>query len=215
MKKILILLTIFLISCDNDMSNSLRIDKQNEKIYTDEFKQNLIKSQEFNKISELNKLFLNEIIVILQKDEKVRTQILSSSKDDLKVNEVLFFLNSSNLYKDYIKNIQSAFTSFDNKYPEFSLSESESVEYFEDLMTNYKFDPIGSAPVNPCQQAFDRQISYIHGQYDARVFGAAIAFIGSGGTTAGISLLTLGYAVVSAIWDIANAIDDYNACMNI
>ena len=71
---------------------------------------------------------------------------------------------------------------------------------------------------NPCQQQFERDFQYIHGQYDSAIMGATVA-ITSGGITQNpipvyIGGITSLVAVGRAIYKIAVAIDDFNDCMD-
>ena len=70
---------------------------------------------------------------------------------------------------------------------------------------------------NPCQQQFERDFQYIHGQYDSAIMGAAIGFTVGRYTSNPVTIVTAGIVTVGAvgraIYKIAVAIDDYNDCM--
>lgn len=226
-KKVLIfaLLLSFFISCDRDSnyeletnSDKLTFDntsyqRQSNDIYQKEYKEALFNSAEFQEILELNHLMYTEMVSIIGDNKSLQEEILSSNSK-LGMEEVFNSSNQNTLYENYLFSLNEKITILLNKFPEINMSKDESIDYFEDLLLEYVDYSNSTMATNPCQTAFDRHISYIHGQYDARVFGAAVAFIGSGGSPWGISVLTLGYAVASAVWDVANAIDDFNACMN-
>ena len=75
----------------------------------------------------------------------------------------------------------------------------------------------GGGSNNPCQQKFERDFQYIHGQFDSAIMGATIGFAVGGYTSNLITLATAGIvsfgAVSRAIYKISVAIDDYNDCM--
>ena len=88
-------------------------------------------------------------------------------------------------------------------------------ENLEEINTNALRS--SSRNTNPCQQEFERDFQYIHGQYDAAIMGAAIGFTVGGFSSNPItlttaSIVTIG-AVSKAIYKIAVAIDDYNDCV--
>ncbi|WP_445718303.1 hypothetical protein [Flavobacterium sp.] len=195
-------------SCTNEVSD---LSTKNN-IESFEYKKAVFESKEFKNILIINNGILKSLESKLKANRTLNSEIINNNYD---ANIITKKLKVENEMDDYIQSLNKEIVLLLNKFPELKNNEINYEEYYLDLISTFNVNNNNKLQlrINPCQTQFDKDIAYIHGQYDARVFGAAISFVATGGASAGLSMLTLGYAVVSAVWDVANAIDDYNACM--
>ncbi len=114
-----------------------------------------------------------------------------------------FFKEYSSLMEFHIKELI-----FSN--PELLQSEEDAIKYFKNLFT---YNNLFAKQQTDCQKEFEKEISKIHGEYDARIIGAAIGLMYSKGSAWPLSLGVALFAVSDATYSSAKAIDNYNECL--
>ena len=187
-------------------------------------KQQIRESSEFIEIQSLNSALLVDIIQKLLSTPKLIDNIIEQNYTDSEIIEKLEITDKLPYYDQRILDLSQNIVSEHSVLKNLNLNEQRTI--INELLN---FEEVSSSKVNtftrrnsnrnnnPCQEQFERDFQYIHGQYDSAIMGVGIS-ITSGLATlnplpiqigAGVSL----WAVGRAIYNIAVAIDDYNDCM--
>lgn len=205
-----LLITIFSCSKDDIVTN-------NQTQLSDEEKESIRNSDEFKKIKVLNTVFINEIARYLMKNPKLVKEISSNNYTSSELLEKLNLKNKTIFHEREILDLGKKVFSRYSKIGH--LNGIEKQELVDELLMKQEKNTNDSLYRlnNSCQSQFEQDFQYIHGQYDSAVIGAAIGII-SGGMTgnpvaiavgAGVSVI----AVFRAVFNIAQAIDAYNECV--
>lgn len=221
MKKIIYICSsvVFLLSCSKEYSKL----NQTQEIGLYE-KKEIVESVQFSNIVEANTLFLYDLRKKMLANPKLIDDIINHNITN---SEVIRELNLKSNILSYEKQILSLAQEIVNLHPSIgNLDEKSQKQFVNELFDlkiiiskenskEYEYAYRGNK--NPCQKQFERDFHYIHGQYDARITGAAISLT-LGSVRKGIFGFVVGsstsvFAVGSAIWDIAVSIDKYNDCM--
>ena len=189
-------------------------------------KQQILQSPEFTELQRLSSVFLGSITQKLLYNPELVAEIIEFNYSDseivekfvteyelLKKNQKIFGLTQSMVYAYpvLIHLYQSEQSLLINELMQAQEKNLFRVNTF-DLKSFFRNNDSDS-----CKQQFEKDIQYIHGQYDAAILGATIGIVSGGATSnpisvsigAGISV----WAVARAIYKIAVAIDEYNECI--
>ena len=216
---VLLIISILILSCKKENFEPIH------QIGISEIeKQQIKESSEFIEIQNLNSRLMVDITQKLLSNPKLIENIIESNYTDSEIIEKLEIKDELFQYDqmiiDLTQNIISehpVLSNLDTKEQKLLINELLHAEGENSSKGNTFARRYSNRSNNPCQQQFERDFQYIHGQYDSAIMGATVA-ITSGGITQNpipvyIGGITSLVAVGRAIYNIAIAIDDYNDCM--
>lgn len=216
---ILFIFSLLMFSCTKeDFESTRQVDISEIE------KQQIYESSEFIELQSLNSILLGTVTQKLLSNPKLVTEMIELNYTDseiiekLAIKDELFEQNQQIV--DLTKSMVSAHPVLN------SLNRSEQKLLINELLQNQEKDIFRPIPFafeslsggnDPCQQQFENDMQYIHGQYDSAIMGAAIAIVSGAATSNPIPIAIGGtisvIGVGRAIYAIAVAIDDYNECV--
>ena len=187
-------------------------------------KQQVYESSEFIELQSLNSILLGTVTQKLLSNPKLVNEIIGLNYTDSEIIEKLAIKDELFEQNQQIVDLTRSMVS---AHPVLnSLNRSEQKLLINELLQNQEKDIFRPIPFafeslsggnDPCQQQFENDFQYIHGQYDSAIMGAAIAIVSGAATSNPIPIaiggITSVIAVGRAIYAIAVAIDDYNDCL--
>lgn len=182
-----------------------------KNIHSVEFKKNLFENNNYQKVLKFTRLILIETKgEIINRNKK---EAISNDKFEESIKQT-----AEKIILQYKDDLDKSLKNLIKDFPELTTNgfQNISYEYFLNLNLEFEYPTLldnYSYKFNDCQENCDKNFEaafhYIHGQYDARIVSVALAIAMGNPTLAfGVSI----YAVGSAYWDIANAIDDHSTC---
>lgn len=230
---------VIIFSCSKDTLNS----NEQTVFLSENEKQILYKSEHFLNIHDLNYDLLREITSSLLNNPELVEEIISHG---LSNDEILYEFDFEKELYEYDQKITHSINNLVLQIPKLEKIETKSLVDGASKFSKRKFYPElktitvvkqvaasngsssndnqsnsdqtqDSKDKKDCQDQFEKDMQYIHGQYDSAVMGAGIAagtgIIQKNPVGVGIGAVVSGWAVGRAVYKTAVAIDDYNDCM--
>ena len=216
-----------MLSCEN-----VEVAETEEFVLTEIEVNEILDSDEFKKIRHASNKFFKETAILLAKEyDKNHAHFKEENANEDIYGFISEFQSSQKflqLNDFYSKELENLSLVLMDTYPK--LHNSKNSQYLVDsthqiathnenhqmVIRNNNINLRGVRSYNdPCQRQFENSFHYIHGQYDATIFGAAVS-IASGIYTGGIGAVVGGAAMIfgvgRALGSLTWAMYEYSVC---
>lgn len=216
-----------MLSCDN-----VEVIENEEFALTDVEVNEILDSDEFKKIRHTSNKFFKEAAILLAKEYDNNHVHFKEENAHEDIDDFISEFQSSQKFLQlndlYIKELENLSVVLMDTYPKLHNGKNSQYlihstrkiatrdETHQMVIRNKNIHPRAVRSYNdPCQRQFENSFHYIHGQYDATIFGASVS-IASGIYTGGIGAVVGGVAMVfgvgRALGSLTWAMYEYSVC---